>query len=136
MSVQVERRSRKRFRLPMAMKFSAWGPGNIRLMGTGTVIDISSKGLAFRTSDIPQRGMTISAALNWPAILNGECLLQLRIDGEVVRTGPETAVIGIRRYEFRTSGRVTTGTRDEVQIAKQEFGEMIATAALPADATR
>lgn len=126
MRVQVERRSRKRFPLHLPIRFSASGPGMLRVLGTGTVIDISSKGLSFRSPEAPLPGLSVTASLNWPAVLDGGCRLQLTVAGEVIRQERDVAVMSIERYEFRTSGRVSALTHDEVESVARQFGDSIA----------
>jgi hypothetical protein len=44
----------------------------------------------------------VEIAVNWPARLDGRCLLQLVATGRVVRSNGEAAAVRIERYEFKT----------------------------------
>ncbi len=114
--MQDERRLRKRFRLTLPMKFVAIGsPG--RMLGSGTVVNIGSRGLAFHAEPLPFRGMDLTASVSWPTLLNHECTLQLTVEGRVIRVERGLAVMRIHRYEFRTLGKADSASHDEIDSA-------------------
>ena len=102
----VEKRSKIRFPLDLPLKFTATSK-DTRIQGTGTVLSISSEGVAFRTDPALRLGMKVMASFGWPVLLNNQCMLQIYTEGEVVRIDGSLIVIRIRRYEFRTSGSNT-----------------------------
>jgi hypothetical protein len=53
----------------------------VRTTGFGTLVDISSKGVALQSDAGFQPGMKVSASIGWPAMLGNECALQLCFDG-------------------------------------------------------
>jgi hypothetical protein len=71
------------------------------------VVNISSKGVAFRTTE-PELtpGLAVQASLSWPVALDNACLLRVAIDGHIIRKEDGLAVMSVDRYEFRTGGRV------------------------------
>jgi hypothetical protein len=44
----------------------------------------------------------VELSVNWPARLDGVCLLQFVATGRVVRSEAERAAVHIERYEFKT----------------------------------
>jgi hypothetical protein len=81
---------------------------HVPCIGFGTVVDISSKGIAFRAEAGFLPGMKVSASVTWPAMPAAECALQLCIDGRVVRVERSLVAVRIDRYDFRTAGKVKT----------------------------
>jgi hypothetical protein len=74
--------------------------------GVGETLDISSKGILFTTPVRLTPGSTVELAMHWPALLNGNCLLQFVASGRVVRSNGKSAAVRIQRYEFRTRAAV------------------------------
>jgi hypothetical protein len=110
-----ERRRRLRFPLSTELRFEAYLPDNGKpVQGTGQAENMSSVGLAFRSTTPVPRGARLTVSLAWPAKLDNECLLRMVFDGDVVRTEGDLVVITIERYEFRTSGKGSSAARNEV----------------------
>ncbi len=124
----VERRSRRRYPMQLEMRFTAGLRRRNPVQGAGEVVDISSKGVAFRTSSVLERGMSISASMNWPVALNGECALKISMEGEVLRISEGLAVMSVERYEFRTSGKVGAVSKSDVGVLSQQLGRMLGSA--------
>src|SRR5689334_20441573 len=97
-----DRRKKKRFPLSLEMQFSA-GFGPHALTGVGTIVNISSGGLAFRSESALQPATKIKATVQWPALLNRECTLKLMLEGHILRATGPISVMTIQKYEFRTS---------------------------------
>jgi hypothetical protein len=70
--------------------------------GIGKTIDISSSGVLFETVQPLRFGKRVEVAVNWPACLDGGCLLKWVVVGRVVRVEETRAAISIDQYEFRT----------------------------------
>ena len=99
-----ERRSKARYALDLAVEYRVVGyPEDVTR--TGRIIDISSLGIAFTTSDRLTRGEDLVLSIGWPILLNGNCSLKLVVEGKVVRSSPSFAAIRFRRHEFRTQAR-------------------------------
>ena len=120
----VERRTRQRFPLNLALKFTATRGRRIRLQGFGDVINISSNGVAFRTETKLSPGMNVRASMAWPVTLNGDCVLRVSVEGRLIREESGLAVVSIERYEFRTGGRVGAPARAEMEALKRGFSAM------------
>jgi len=101
--MEPNRRLKQRFQISLPMTFTSLQG----IEGSGTVLDISSAGLSFRTGVTLKPGIKLRASVSWPALLNSQCALQLVLEGKVVRTEDSLAVMSIQRHEFRTSGRLT-----------------------------
>lgn len=107
----------------MPLKFTAYDQ-SAEIKGTGTVTDISSKGIAFH-ADIPLRpGMKLTASLSWPALL-GDCMLKLVVEGRILRVESQLHVMNIGHHEFRTSGRTGTAHREEIAQQMRLLGDMM-----------
>ena len=96
-----DRRTRLRFPLDMDLRFQVSRYGK-SMSGTGQVVNISSKALAFRTGGPLHPGMRLSVSVAWPAKLK-ECKLRLAFEGVVLRTRDGLVVATIERPQFRTS---------------------------------
>jgi hypothetical protein len=95
---------------------AAWASGN--------VVDISSRGFAFRTGAPPlPPGTKLNAYLGWPARLDNRCMLQLFVEGVVIRSGGSLVVGSIRNYEFRTVGRPAAADARDGAPAQETSGQ-------------
>jgi hypothetical protein len=101
------RRSKVRYPISLPVKFNV-NSNHVRSTGFGTLVDISSKGVALRAEGDFQPSMKVSASIGWPAMLGDECALQLCFDGHVVRVDGSLVAIRIDRYDFRTVAKVKT----------------------------
>ncbi|HJT87432.1 MAG TPA: PilZ domain-containing protein [Bryobacteraceae bacterium] len=120
-----ERRTRKRFRIPLPMKYTGTGSQGC-IHGTGTVVNIGSQGFAFHAEPLPFRGMDLTASLSWPTLLNHECTLQLTVEGRVIRVERGLAVMRIHRYEFRTLGKADAVSNQELVSAARNLEALLA----------
>lgn len=105
-----DRRRRLRFPLETELRYSRRGGAATR---TGQVVNISSRGLAFRTDGPLEVGWRLSVSMAWPAKLDA-CMLRLAFEGVVLRVHGNLAVVTIDRPEFRTAGKSTADTREEI----------------------
>jgi len=81
--------------------------------GTGEVVNISSRGLAFRSGGSLQSGMRLRVSMGWPAKLD-KCKLRLVFEGVVLRVAGNLVIVTIKGAEFRTAGKNTPATREEM----------------------
>ena len=102
---QRERRTNRRF--PLSLKLRYLLP-NLP-SGDGEVLDISSGGIRFQSTGVLPVGEAADLILMWPYLLNGDCPLQLMVQGRVLRSGPQGTALKISRYEFRTAPRAPAG---------------------------
>ena len=101
---QSERRTNRRFRLSLQLRYRIPNLSNEeRQGGEGQVLDISSGGIFFQTGCILPVGERTELVVMWPYLLNGDCPLQLRVHGRVLRSDPQGTALRISRYEFRTA---------------------------------
>ena len=101
---ECERRHPGRFPIERELRFRMTNR-KIELVGTGRTVNMSSKGLLFRTEERLLAGKRLEMAISWPAQLNQKCALKLIARGRVVRAEPGMAAVSIEQYEFRTLGR-------------------------------
>ena len=90
-----------RFSLEADLRFQASWRGT-PINGKGKVVNISSKGLAFRTGERVYPPMRLKVSVAWPARLD-KCKLRLVFVGVVLRASDGLVVATIERPQFRTS---------------------------------
>jgi len=100
-----ERRFRQRFPSNLELRFTVNNGGRSSICGRGTVVNISSSGVAFRTETALLPDMNIHAKMEWPVALSGDCLLRVAMEGRIVRVETGLAVMSIHGHQFRTGGR-------------------------------
>jgi hypothetical protein len=111
----MERRRRVRFPMSAALRYEIPArAGAEPVQGTGQVLDISSKGIAFHTNGILERYQRLKVSIDWPAKLDNQTLLRLVLEGAVIRTRGNLVVLSIDRTEFRTAGKSTTVPVEDV----------------------
>lgn len=121
----VERRTRQRFPLNLELRFTASKGGRSPIQGRGEVVNISSTGVAFRTETALTPNQSIDASMEWPAVLNGDCVLRVTMEGRVVRVENGLAVMSVGKYEFRTGGRVGTPATSDLDALKRRIGSLL-----------
>lgn len=107
----LERRSRRRFPLALAVEY--------RLLGQrehwrfGRTCNISSTGVLFEVADrLPLTG-SIELMVSWPCVLDGACALKLMLKGRVVRVENVGIAIESSQHEFRTAGPASGAKRKD-----------------------
>ena len=103
-SRDCDRRNPGRYPMDREIRFRMTNKRN-ELVGTGRVVNMSSKGLLFLTDERLPAGKRLEMAISWPAQLAHKCALKLIARGKVVRAGAGMAAVSIDQYEFRTLGR-------------------------------
>jgi hypothetical protein len=98
----LDRRSRQRFPLALAVEYRQLGQG--ARTGSGWTSNISSKGVLFEIAEHASLSGLIEVVVNWPYILDGVCALKLVMRGRVVRIGEHTVAVESTQHEFRTAG--------------------------------
>jgi len=122
-----ERRNRLRFPLNTELRYqiSRRGHGE-EIRGTGQVQNISSKGLAFRADRPLEVGLQLKVSMAWPAKLDNQCMLRLVFEGIVQRTQDDLVVLTIEHPEFRTAGKCTEATREELSVVAKGIEALLA----------
>ena len=124
-NVTIERRTRQRFPLNLELRFTASMSRRSPVNGRGEVVNLSSRGVAFRTETPLTPGLSIEASMEWPVTLNGDCVLRVTLEGQVVRVQNGLSVMSVARYEFRTNGRVGTPAASDLAALKQRIGSLL-----------
>ena len=99
-----DRRAADRFPLECEARFTVMDTRATVQCEKCRTVNMSSRGILFRTEARVHEGKRIELAVSWPARLNATCPIKLVAVGRVVRSSFEEAVIEIERYEFRTQG--------------------------------
>jgi hypothetical protein len=104
--IGVDRRRRVRFALNIGLRYEVCGNSvGEPIKGTGQVLDISSRGVAFHADRPLERNQRLKVSLDWPAKLDNQTPLRLVLEGVVLRIRGNLVVINIERPEFRTAGK-------------------------------
>ena len=98
----LDRRENSRFPVKEEVRYKVLQSKAVPRTGAGKTLDISSGGILFTTNERLQPGGMVEISVNWPARLDGTCLLQLVATGRVVRADAQAAAVRIERYEFKT----------------------------------
>jgi hypothetical protein len=111
-----DRRKRLRFPLDTELRYQVAdrGPGSA-VTGTGQVVNISSRGLAFHADGPLKPGLRLNISMAWPASL-GQCLLRMVFQGIVLRVRGNMVVTTIVRPEFRIAGKRTAAAGEESAV--------------------
>lgn len=91
------------------------------------MVNISSAGLAFRADGPLEPGWRLNVSMAWPAKLDKQTLPRLVFEGVVLRVHGGLAVVTIDRPEFRTAGKCTMATREEVTAMSIGIESLVAT---------
>ena len=95
-----DRRAKRRYAIHLPVTFKIMRTTRVVAAGRGEIVDMSSKGIAFTSSENCNPGDLVKIAISWPALLDGVTHLKLVVEATVVRCDlPITAAV-IRRQEF------------------------------------
>ena len=122
----MERRARQRFPLNLEIRFTAGKGPRQQIQGRGEVVNISSRGVAFRTGTVLTPDLSIEASIEWPVTLNGDCVLRVTVEGRTIRVENGLSVMRVDRYEFRTGGRVGAPVASDLDALKRQIGGLFA----------
>ena len=98
----AERRSSHRFSLRLPIKCRRTEPLSRFRTDVSEVLNISSKGLVFTTTEAFQPGQSVEASIEWPVLLDSHVRLTLVVEGEVVRKVGDQTAIRFEKHEFKT----------------------------------
>jgi hypothetical protein len=99
-----ERRKKRRYPLSLPLKFKVFTRTRVPLSaGTGNLLNISSKGIAFTTDEFVPPARLIELSISWPILLHGITALKLIAVGRLVRMEGHLIAVEVSRYEFRTA---------------------------------
>ena len=121
----TDRRKRGRFPMSTALRYDVVRQGRTEaLKGTGQVLDISSKGIAFIADGPLQRDQRIRVSMAWPAKLDNQTVLKLAFEGIVLRTRGNLTVVRIERPEFRTAGKIASAPEEDLAFEGALAGDV------------
>jgi hypothetical protein len=100
----IDRRGTIRFPVREVLKYKVLHTKAAALCGSGRTLNMGSGGMLFTTEQRLPIGRQVEISVNWPARLDGTCLLKFVAIGRVVRAEAEQAAVRIERYEFKTRG--------------------------------
>lgn len=101
---KADRRTSDRFPLERELRYKMISKRLGDEGGSGTTLNMSSRGILFQTEKPLIPGKRVELAINWPAQLDNRCALKLIARGRVVRSENGCAAVEIQQYEFRTMG--------------------------------
>ena len=107
-----DRRSKFRYPIQFDLEYRTTRRSGPFIVGIGHTINISSRGLLFRTSEKLPQGTAIEAVLHWPVALDDRIQLKLTIKGAVIRSELDQVAVQIASYEFRTSGAARKSSQE------------------------
>ncbi|MDP9054507.1 MAG: PilZ domain-containing protein [Acidobacteriota bacterium] len=97
-----DRRNSQRFPLQLSVKYRVIGDGPEGNWCVTETLNISSKGILFKTEDSVQLGRGVEAFVSWPVALDKRVALKLALRGPVVRSEGNRTAVRFERYEFKT----------------------------------
>jgi hypothetical protein len=114
--ISGDRRSDRRYRIDLELRWKLIRRRKIRDTGLGHTIDISSGGILFDASRPLPAGMNVELSISWPVLLHNVAPLQLVVSGRIIRSQGSLAAVQILQHEFRTAG-VPADHRDVLAVA-------------------
>ena len=104
----MDRRNKLRFPFNRELRFKLLENDTVIAAGEGETIDMSSGGVAFRTTKALTAGSLIELSISWPALLYDSCPMRLVVFGRVARLSDSVAACTVEKWEFRTGSRHAT----------------------------
>ena len=101
MSMAEERRASQRFPIERHVRFKVRGV-QPALAGTGTTVNMSSRGVLFTTDQHLRKGCPVMLEIKWPVLLDDTRPLKLVTRGAIVWCGEGRAAMHIQKWEFHT----------------------------------
>jgi hypothetical protein len=103
MKITNRKRVRNLYPMSMGLRYSAHTLFK-EFVGAGRTMLLNGREVYFTADRALDVGMEVSASVEWPVVLENTVLLQLVVEGEIVRTEGKWTKMTIRRYHFRTRG--------------------------------
>lgn len=97
-----ERRARRRFQIGQDVCYICLSGSRVDDEGVGKIVNVSSSGVRFTTEHTLNVGKRVEVTVEWPALIDDKCLMNLVIKGWVARSDSNSAAVKIEHYEFRT----------------------------------
>ena len=84
---------RQHIRYPIEMEVSYQLRHKIRSVGVGHTVNISNRGVLFKTREVLQTHARIDIVMHWPVPLDCDVPLKLVVHGKVVRSDAEGTAV-------------------------------------------
>ena len=101
MEKEAERRNSRRYPIEHQVHYSVRDP-RIELVGTGTTVNMSSRGVLFTTDRPLSAGNPLTVEVKWPVLLDNTQPLKLVTRGKVVWCDSSRAAVEFDNWEFHT----------------------------------
>jgi hypothetical protein len=95
-----DRRADRRYDIELPMRYRLLRGSRVLFEGQATTATLSRSGFAFRSGRFLPSGLMIEAYIDWPVILRGCEAVTLRINGRIVRSDGDLAVVRNTWHEF------------------------------------
>lgn len=115
-----ERRSDQRYAVKAAIEYKVLLRNGRVLTGVGQTVNMSSGGVLVEAASSLPRGAEIELSIAWPVSLNNVVPLKLHITGQTVRTHRNRTAVTIRRYEFRTRGKLSSDRESRMILCAED----------------
>lgn len=99
---ESDRRTNARFDCHLAVSYQTLEKPFLTGQGSSETLNISSKGVLFKTTEPLEPGQLVQVSVDWPARLENQIPLKLVAEGRIVRNIQGVAAMTIEKYEFRT----------------------------------
>jgi hypothetical protein len=103
MPMTQDRRFNQRFGVHMPIRFRVSQRGTGSRWGSGTTGDFSSTGVRFRCRRTLPVGAHIEMIVEWPAVQEGNRIVQLHATGFIVRANGNEAAVRMTSCRFEVS---------------------------------
>jgi len=104
MDPRYERRGKQRFKIALTIRFRLSRKGSMSRWGNGTIHDISSSGISFRSRRPLPVGGHLELIIDWPATHGDSTPVTLHATGFVVRRDGNKIAVQIPSPRFRIQG--------------------------------
>jgi hypothetical protein len=101
MEKEAERRINRRYPIEHQVRYSVPDP-RLELAGTGTTVNMSSRGALFTTDRPLSAGIPLTLEVKWPVLLDDTQPLKLVTKGKVVWCDSSQAAVEFNNWEFHT----------------------------------
>ena len=109
-----DQRAARRYSIKLPVQWKLKQGSRVVESGTGTTVNLSSRGILFETNGDLRVGPKIELSISWPFLLLRAVSLQLLVAGEIVRVRGRRVALRMLHHEFRTV-RSGSGNSSELQ---------------------
>jgi DNA-binding CsgD family transcriptional regulator len=96
----AERRKRRRFEIDQEVRYTVLGEHQTALAGFGRTLNISSASVWFSTNNLLAAGTRVGLSIAWPVLFRGVGPIRLTVDGNLLASDGDSAVVAIELYGF------------------------------------